>query len=62
MAPKLNKKQKKQIDALRTKIQRVQQLLTAAKQQPDDPGEITRLQNEIDDYKQQIDTIQSSPA
>ncbi|MCA9038836.1 MAG: hypothetical protein KDA65_00675 [Planctomycetaceae bacterium] len=62
MAGKLNKKQKKQIDALRTKIQKAQQLLSAAKSQPDDPGDITRLQQEIDDYQQQINTIQSSPA
>ncbi|QDU78586.1 hypothetical protein Pla110_02900 [Polystyrenella longa] len=61
MAPKLNKKQKKQIDALRTKIQKAQVLLTAAKKQPDDPSDITRLQKEIDDHKQQIETIQSTP-
>lgn len=60
MAAKLNKKQKKQIDALRTKIQKSQQLLSAAKQQPDDPGEITRLEQDIENYKQQIETIQSS--
>ena len=60
MAGKLNKKQKKQIETNRKKIQNLQQLLAAAKQQPDDPEEPVRLQAEIDKLKQQIEDIQAS--
>jgi transcriptional/translational regulatory protein YebC/TACO1 len=54
----LNKKQKKQIDAARKKIHGLQQLLTAARQQPDDPQEIPRLQAQIEELERQIKTIQ----
>lgn len=60
MASKLNKKQKKQIDANRKKIQNLQQRMTAAKEQPDDPEEPARIQAEIDKLKQQIEEIQNS--
>lgn len=60
MAGKLNKKQKKQIETNRKKIQNLQQLLAAAKKQPDDPEEPVRLQAEIDKLKQQIEDIQAS--
>ncbi|MAT13833.1 MAG: hypothetical protein CMJ46_01020 [Planctomyces sp.] len=62
MADKLNKKQKKHIDVIRTKIKKAEQLLAMAKKQPDDPAEIPRLQKEIEGYKKQIDDIQSSPS
>lgn len=55
----LNKKQKKQIDATRVKIQKLQQLLTAAKQQPDDPTEIPRLQSQIAALEAEIEKIRS---
>ena len=51
----LNKKQKKQIEAARKKIQKNQQLLTAAKNQPDEPGEIDRLRQEIADLEAEIE-------
>ena len=55
----LNKKQKKQIDAAKKKIQSLQQQLAGAKAQPDDPREIPRLEAEIEKQKQIIATIQS---
>lgn len=55
----LNKKQKKQIDVARKKIAGLQQLLTAAKQQPDDPAEIPRLQQQIKDLESEIERIQA---
>ena len=43
----LNKKQKKLIEANKNKIAKLRQQLAGAKQQVDDPGEITRLEAEI---------------
>ena len=43
----LNKKQKKQIEVEKKKITQLQQQLAGAKQQLDDPQEVTRLQSEI---------------
>jgi len=53
----LNKKQKKQIDAAKNKLIRLRQTLAGAKAQPDDPNEITRLQEEIAALEDQIRTI-----
>ncbi len=43
----LDKKHKKQLEAAKTKMQRLRQLLAGARDQPDDPGEIARLKREI---------------
>ncbi|HAH48130.1 MAG TPA: hypothetical protein DCM07_25410 [Planctomycetaceae bacterium] len=43
----LNKKQKKQIDIARQKIQKLRQRLTGAKEQMDDPQEVKSLEQEI---------------
>lgn len=53
----LNKKQKKQLDAAKTKLVRLQQLLAAEKQQSDDPEEAPRLQAEIAGIEAQIKKI-----
>lgn len=53
----MNKKQKKQLDALKTKHVRLQQVLSAAKQQPDDPEEVPNLQSEIADLESQMKKI-----
>ncbi|MCA9018459.1 MAG: hypothetical protein KDA91_01190 [Planctomycetaceae bacterium] len=53
----LNKKQKKQIDALKNKINGLQQLLRAARNQPDDPAEIPRLEKQIADLQTEIEKI-----
>ncbi len=50
----LDKKQKKQLDAAKTRMQKLRQLLAGAKDQPDDPNEITRLKREIAEVEQQI--------
>lgn len=55
----LDKKQKKQIDALKNKIKGLQQLLNAARKQPDDPSEIPRLEKEIAALQAEIDKIRS---
>ena len=53
----LNKKQKKQIDALKNKVNGLQQLLRAARNQPDDPAEIPRLEKQIADLQTEIEKI-----
>lgn len=55
----LNKKQKKQIDAIKNKINGLQQLLRAARNQPDDPAEIPRLEKQIADLQADIEKIKS---
>lgn len=43
----MDKKQKKRMEVLHQKIAKLQQLLTGAKRQPDDPGEVPRLEQEL---------------
>ena len=59
MSSKLNKKQKQQIDVARKKLAKLHQLLGYARNQPDDPAEVPRLEAEIADLQQQIEKIQS---
>ena len=53
----LNKKQQKQIEAAKNKIQRLRQLHSAAKDQPDDPQEAPRLEKQIAELNAEIDRI-----
>lgn len=55
----LNKKQKKQIEAAKNKIQRLQQLLSAARTQPDDPEDVPRLEAQISELQAQIEQIRN---
>ena len=55
----LNKKQQKHIEAAKNKIQRLRVLLRAAKNQPDDPQEIPRLENQIADLNAEIEKIRN---
>ncbi len=55
----LNKKQQKQIEAAKNKIQRLRDLLKGAKNQPDDPREIPRLAKEIADLTAEIEKIRN---
>ncbi|MCA9198992.1 MAG: hypothetical protein R3C28_17175 [Pirellulaceae bacterium] len=56
----MDKKAKKRIDVLQQKINKAQQLLSAAKAQPDDPDDIVRLEKEISDAKAEIEKLKSS--
>jgi hypothetical protein len=56
----LNKKQKKQIDVLRKKQQKLQQLISAARLQPDDPDEVPRLQGDLAAIEAEIENIKNS--
>lgn len=55
----LNKKQKKQIDTARNKIQKLQGLLKAARNQPDDPEDVPKLEGQIQELEAQIEKIKS---
>jgi hypothetical protein len=55
----MNKKQKKQIDALKNKLQRVQQLLNAARKQPDDPKDIPMLEKQIAEINAEMEKIRN---
>ena len=55
----LNKKQKKQIDVARKKIQALQQKVAGVKQQLDDPEELRSLQAEIVKHEQAIEKIKA---
>ncbi|MEZ6126758.1 MAG: hypothetical protein R3C49_26875 [Planctomycetaceae bacterium] len=55
----LNKKQKKQIDALKNKLQKVQQLLNAARNQPDDPADVPRLEKEVAALQAEIEKVKA---
>ncbi|MDA1231311.1 MAG: hypothetical protein O2856_11105 [Planctomycetota bacterium] len=55
----LNKKQQKQIEAAKNKILRLRELLKAARNQPDDPQEIPRLEKQIADLNAEIDKIRN---
>ena len=55
----LNKKQQKHTDAAKNKIQRLRELLKAAKNQPDDPQEIPRLEKQIAELNAEIEKIRN---
>ena len=55
-----NQKQKKQIEVLRKKQQKLQQLLTAGRMQPDDPAEVPRLEGEMAEVLAEIEKIKNS--
>jgi hypothetical protein len=56
----VDKKQKKQLDAAKTRMQKLRQLLTGAQDQPDDLQEIARLKREIAEVEAQIHKLHQS--
>lgn len=56
----MDKKAKKRVEVLRKKVTQLQQLLAAAKQQPDDPGEPARLQAELDKVQAELHQLKDS--
>jgi len=50
----LDKKHKKQLEAAKTRMQKLRQLLAGARDQPDDPEDITRIKREIADLEEQM--------
>lgn len=56
----MDKKAKKRIEVLRKKVVQLQQLLTAAKQQPDDPDEPARIQRDLDSALAELHKLKAS--
>jgi len=56
----LNKKQKKQLEAARNKLNKTRQVLAAAKQQADDPDETPQLEAQIAALEQEIRDLKAS--
>lgn len=56
----MDKKAKKRVEVIRKKITQLQVLLTAAKEQPDDPEEPTRLQAEIEGLQAEAKKLKES--
>ena len=56
----MDKKAKKRIEVLRKKITQWQVLLSAAKQQPDDPNEPARIEAEIAKAEEEIGKLKES--
>ena len=55
----MDKKKKKRLDVLRKKIHQLEQKLTGAKQQPDDPDEPARIQAEMDALKAEASSLKA---
>lgn len=55
----MDKKAKKRLEVLRQKIQKSEKLLAAAKAQPDEPGEAEAIEQQITEYRAEIEKIKS---
>lgn len=56
----MDKKAKKRVEVLRKKVDSLQQRLTGAKAQMDDPAEVEQLEKEIAAAKAEITTLKAS--
>lgn len=56
----MNKKQKKQLDVLRKKQQKLMQLVAAAKEQPDDPSDLNRLKDEMAEVEAEVEKLKNA--
>lgn len=56
----MDKKAKKRVEVLRKKISSLQVRLNGAKQQMDDPDEVTQLESEIAAAKAEIEKLKAS--
>jgi hypothetical protein len=56
----VDKKAKKRIEVLQQKLQKLRQQLAGAKKQPDDPGDIIRLEKEIAAVEAELHSLKES--
>ncbi len=56
----MDKKAKKKIEVLRQRIQKLQQQLSGAKSQMDDPDEVRRLEDQIAAAKVEVEELKAS--
>ena len=55
----MDKKAKKRLEVLRQKLQKLEKLLAAAKQQTDEPDEIANIERQIAEIKVEIENIKN---
>ena len=55
----LDRRSKKRLEVLRHRLQKLQQQLTGAKQQEDEPGEAARIEKEIEEVRAETQKIKS---
>jgi hypothetical protein len=53
----MDKKAKKKLDVLHQRLQKVRQQLAGAKQQPDEPGEVARLQKKLRELEAEAEKL-----
>lgn len=56
----MDKKIKKKLDVLNQKVQKLKQQLAGAKQQPDEPGEVERLESQLAAAQSEIAKLRAS--
>jgi len=56
----MNRKDKKRLDVVRKKLQTLRQQLSGIKKQNDEPGEMQRIQHQIDQFEEEAATLKAS--
>lgn len=56
----MDKKAKKRVEVLKQKLQKLRQQLTGARQQPDEPDDIRRLEKEIAEAEAELAKLKIS--
>ncbi len=56
----MDKKAKRKLDTIHQQLQKLRQQLAGAKRQPDEPGEIQRLQREIAALEAEAEKLKSA--
>ena len=56
----MDKKSKKKLEVLRQRLQKLKQQLAGAKQQDDEPGEVARIEKEINQAEMEAEKLKSS--
>jgi hypothetical protein len=56
----MDKKAKKKLELLHQRLQQLRQRLAGAKKQPDEPGEVERLQKEIATLEAEAERLKAS--
>ncbi|MFV2067244.1 MAG: hypothetical protein ACC645_09715 [Pirellulales bacterium] len=56
----MDKKTKKKIDVLRQRLTKLRPVLAGAKQQPDDPDEIVRLEAQVASLEAEIEKLKNA--
>ena len=56
----MDKKAKKRIDVLQQRLQKLRMQLAGAKQQMDEPAEVTRLEKELAEVSAELEKVKAS--